>query len=142
MLILFQQISLVSPLANAVALPVVTFVVTELDLIHRDAAALSAELLVVPHQGSRTSSTAGFIGAVSPRIAVFAPGYGNRFGHPRPEIVERYAKAGIERHRTDYEGALTFNFSPGTQLAALAQRDLDRRYWHDAPLRSEQPPLD
>jgi competence protein ComEC len=115
---------------------------TELDLLRRDAAALRAELLVVPHHGSRTSSTAGFIGAVSPRIAVFTPGYRNRFGHPRPEIVERYTKSGIESHRTDYEGALTFDFNPGTRLAAVAQRDLDRRYWYDTPLRSEQPPLD
>jgi len=37
---------------------------------------------------------------------------------------------------------MTFDFNPGTRLAAVAQRDLDRRYWYDTPLRSEQPPLD
>jgi competence protein ComEC len=115
---------------------------TEIDLIRRDAASLHAELLVAPHHGSRTSSTAGFIATVSPRIAVFTPGYRNRFGHPRPEIVERYANAGIENHRTDYEGALSFEFKPGARLAAVAQRELDRRYWYDTPVRSELPPLD
>jgi competence protein ComEC len=73
---------------------------------------------------------------------VFTPGYRNRFGHPRPEIVEHYAKAGIESHRTDYEGALSFDVNPGTRLAWVAQRDLDRRYRYDTPLRSELPPLD
>ena len=115
---------------------------TEADLIRRSVASLGAELLVVPHHGSRSSSTIGFITAVSPRIAVFTPGYRNRFGHPRPEIVERYAKAGIPSYRTDYEGALTFAFESGVPLAAVAQRDLDRRYWYDAPVRSELPPLD
>ncbi|HSS71398.1 MAG TPA: DNA internalization-related competence protein ComEC/Rec2 [Casimicrobiaceae bacterium] len=115
---------------------------TEADLIRRDAASLGAELLVVPHHGSRSSSTPGFITAVSPRIAVFTPGYRNRFGHPRPEIVDRYAKARIPTYRTDYDGALSFAFEPGVPLAAIAQRDIDRRYWYDAPVRSELPPLD
>ncbi|MEP6657443.1 MAG: DNA internalization-related competence protein ComEC/Rec2, partial [Betaproteobacteria bacterium] len=47
-------------------------------------AALRSEVLVVPHHGSRTSSTAAFITAVAPRVAIFTPGYRNRFGHPRP----------------------------------------------------------
>ena len=115
---------------------------TEADLIRREAASLGAELLVVPHHGSRSSSTPGFIAAVSPRIAVFTPGYRNRFGHPRPEIVERYARAGIPSYRTDYDGALSFAFEAGVPLAAIAQRNIDRHYWYDAPVRSELPPLD
>src|SRR5262249_50708122 len=83
---------------------------TEADLVRRDSAALRAQLLVVPHHGSRTSSTSAFIAAVAPRVAVFTPGYRNRFGHPRSEIVERYAAAGVPTYRTDYEGALTFEF--------------------------------
>jgi hypothetical protein len=37
---------------------------------------------------------------------------------------------------------LSFEFKPGARLAAVAQRDLDRRYWYDTPVRSELPPLD
>ncbi len=115
---------------------------TEADLIRRDAAALHANLLVVPHHGSRTSSTPAFIAAVAPDVAVFTPGYRNRFGHPRPEIVARYADAGIRTYRTDYEGALTFAFESGATLAAHRERDVDRRYWRAAPLRGDLPPLD
>jgi competence protein ComEC len=85
----------------------------------------------VPHHGSRTSSTEAFIAAVAPDVAVFTPGYRNRFGHPRPEIVARYAGAGIPTHRTDYEGALGFAVEPGTSFAPRREREADRRYWSD-----------
>jgi competence protein ComEC len=114
---------------------------TEADLIRRDGAALHADLLIVPHHGSRTSSTTAFIAAVAPGAAVFTPGYRNRFGHPRPEIVARYAEAGIPTYRTDYEGALTFAFEPGARLAPRREREADPRYWRDTPQRGA-PPLD
>ena len=67
----------------------------EQELVRRDPAALKADVLLVPHHGSRTSSTPAFIAAVAPDIAVYTPGYRNRFGHPRPDIVARYDGAGI-----------------------------------------------
>jgi competence protein ComEC len=115
---------------------------TEADLVRRDAGSLRADLLVVPHHGSRTSSTPTFIAAVTPAVAVFTPGYRNRFGHPRPEIIARYADAGVRTYRTDYDGALTFAFAPGATLVPRVERDVDRRYWRDTPLRGEQPPLE
>jgi competence protein ComEC len=115
---------------------------SEGELLRRDAASLRVDLLVVPHHGSRTSSTAEFIAAVSPSIAVFTPGYRNRFGHPRAEVVERYAAAGVASYRTDYEGALDFAFERGTPPVVSAQRDVDRRYWYDRPVRAPLPPLD
>jgi competence protein ComEC len=57
---------------------------SEADLIDRDPASLSSQLLVVPHHGIRSSSTPEFIAAVAPQVAVFTPGYRNRFGHPPP----------------------------------------------------------
>ena len=96
----------------------------------------------MPHHGSRTSSTPAFIAAVAPQVAVFTPGYRNRFGHPRPEIVARYADAAVRTYRTDYEGALTFAFAPGATLVPRSERDVDRRYWRDAALRGEQAPLE
>ena len=108
---------------------------TESELLHRSAAKLAADVLVVPHHGSRTSSTPDFIGAVHPAFAVFTPGYRNRFGHPRPQIVERYVAAQARRYRTDYAGALTFSFARGVSPAPRSERQFNRRYWHDAPLR-------
>jgi len=114
----------------------------ELELVWRDPAALKSDVLLVPHHGSRTSSTAAFIATVAPEIAVYTPGYRNRFGHPRPEIVARYDRAGVRGYRTDYDGALTFSFAPGSSRAPRAERADDRRYWREAPVRGDAPPLD
>jgi competence protein ComEC len=102
-------------------------------LLRTDPSALRADVLVVPHHGSRTSSTPAFIHAVAPRIAVFACGYRNRFGHPRPEIVARYAAQSVPMSRTDMEGAVTLSFAPGTPLLPTSARVERRRYWMDAP---------
>ncbi len=107
----------------------------ELELVRRDAEALRADVLLVPHHGSLTSSTPAFIAAVSPEIAVYTPGYRNRFGHPRPAVVARYDAAGIRTFRTDYDGALTFTFAAGASRLPRAEREHDRRYWRDAVVR-------
>ncbi len=115
---------------------------TEADLIRRDPTSLRADVLVVPHHGSRTSSTPGFIAAVQPEMAAFTPGYRNRFGHPRQEIVERYSAAGVRGFRTDYDGALTFTFAHGASREPRLEREHDRHYWREAPRREVLPSLD
>jgi competence protein ComEC len=94
-------------------------------------------VLVVPHHGSRTSSSPAFVAATNPRHAVFTPGYRNRFGHPRPDVLARYAAAGARVHRTDYDGAVTFAFAPGVSTSPKLERLERRRYWSEAPLRDE-----
>lgn len=111
-------------------------------LLAHDSAALRSDLLIVPHHGSRTSSTPAFIAAVRPAVAVYTPGYRNRFGHPRPEIVARYAAAGIRAYRTDYDGALSFAFGEPDALTPVRARERERRYWRDAPVREALPPLE
>ncbi|MFB3817050.1 MAG: DNA internalization-related competence protein ComEC/Rec2, partial [Candidatus Methylomirabilales bacterium] len=54
-----------------------------------------AAVLKVPHHGSRTSSSAAFLDAVRPEVALISAGYRNRFRHPHPEVLERYAARGI-----------------------------------------------
>jgi competence protein ComEC len=114
----------------------------ELELVRRDAGMLKADVLLVPHHGSRTSSTPAFIAAVEPGIAVFAAGYRNRFGHPRPDVVARYDRAGSKSYRTDLDGALTFTFAPGAPYAPRAEREHDRRYWREVPARKPRTALD
>ncbi|MCS7173965.1 MAG: DNA internalization-related competence protein ComEC/Rec2 [Armatimonadetes bacterium] len=68
---------------------------------------LRADVLKIPHQGSRTSSTEEFLREVAPRIAVLSVGARNPFGHPHPQILRRYARLGVRVYRTDEEGAVT-----------------------------------
>ena len=68
---------------------------------------IKADVLKVPHHGSRTSSTLDFISAVSPGIAVMSVGYGNPFNFPHREVVERYRRLNTKVMRTDIFGAIT-----------------------------------
>jgi competence protein ComEC len=65
-----------------------------------------ALVLKVPHHGSRTSSGALLTAATRPRLAVVSSGARNPFGHPHPEILERYRRAGTLVLRTDRDGSV------------------------------------
>jgi competence protein ComEC len=62
--------------------------------------------LKVPHHGSLTSSAAAFVAAMRPTIAVVSAGRSNHFGHPVPEVLDRYESMGAEVFRTDRDGAV------------------------------------
>jgi len=70
-------------------------------LLHRNAAALRADVLKVGHHGSSTSTTDAFLAAVSPRVALVSVGAKNSYGHPSPDVMHRLAAAGAEVLRTD-----------------------------------------
>jgi hypothetical protein len=63
-------------------------------------------VLKVPHHGSKSSSTAPFLDALQPRLAIVSAGRGNRYGHPAPAALARYAARGTEVFRTDQDGAI------------------------------------
>ncbi len=65
-----------------------------------------ANILKVAHHGSNSSSSTGFLLAVSPAMAVMSVGKDNTFRHPRPEIVRRYESLRIPVRRTDLEGTI------------------------------------
>ena len=80
---------------------------------------LRADALVLPHHGSRTSSSAAFLEAVEPGVAIASVGAGNPHGHPHPEVVARYA--GIALYRTDEHGDVTLR-SDGERLWVRSSR--------------------
>lgn len=84
--------------------------------------ALASEILKVPHHGSRTSSTAAFVEAVAPQVAVASLGFHNRFHFPAPEVVQRYAEQGGRVLQTDQAGAVTV-VSDGQNYKILPQHD-------------------
>jgi competence protein ComEC len=93
---------------------------------------LRAEVVLVPHHGARTSSSPEFVAAAAPRWAVVSAGYRNRFGHPRPEVLERYRAAGAAILRTDRDGAVTVRLLQ-SGVSAHAERAVRARYWRAAP---------
>lgn len=76
-------------------------------ILCENAKELGVEVVKVPHHGSRTSSTAAFVAAASARHAVVSVGAENRFGHPAPEVLERWRSLGSRLWRTDSCGAVT-----------------------------------
>ena len=102
----------------------------EAELIARDAAALAADVLLVPHHGSRTSSSAQFLAAVRPAAVVIPVGYRNRFAHPNAGVLSRLA--GFALYRTDRDGAVSVCLS-SEGVGIRGERQARRRYWHDAP---------
>jgi competence protein ComEC len=110
----------------------------EANLVTQDTDALRADVLLVPHHGSKSSSTDEFLDTVQPRIALLPVGYRNRFGHPHRDVMARYEARGIKVHRTDWEGALTLKFSADAKGVPTIEshRRVVKRYWHSLPLQS------
>ncbi|RZS58007.1 ComEC/Rec2 family competence protein [Sphaerotilus mobilis] len=92
---------------------------------------LRAELMLVPHHGSRTSSTDAWLAAVQPRLALVQAGHLNRYGHPSAEVMARYRAHGIGVIRTDRCGAWHWR-SASDRLPAPegCERWRRYRYWH------------
>jgi competence protein ComEC len=89
----------------------------------RDAGqAVAADVLKVPHHGSRTSSTPELIDAVSPALAVMSLGWRNQFHFPAPEVVARYAARDARVLRTDRDGAISLVIAPDGRLTVRCER--------------------
>lgn len=97
-------------------------------LVARMRDALRADILLVPHHGSKTSSTEPFLDSVEPRVAVFQVGYRNRFHHPNPGVWARYEARHIELARSDTDGAVRIG-EEGAAWSLERYRDTHRRYW-------------
>jgi len=98
----------------------------------RETVSLAADLVVVPHHGSRTSSGGDFVSAVSARYAVVSAGYGNRWGFPKPDVVSRWRDSGATLLSTGDVGAVSARYCADAPLPRLRlERETRRRYWHD-----------
>jgi competence protein ComEC len=95
------------------------------------AAEIGADVLVVPHHGSLTSSSPSFVAAVSPRLALFPVGYRNRYGFPKPAVVQRYAERQVRMLDTAQHGAIEIQLGDTVGLTAIStHRQQAARYWH------------
>lgn len=109
----------------------------ENDLLRAAPQGLAADVLVVPHHGSKTSSTVDFVAAVQPSVAIFTVGYRNRFGHPKQAVVERYEQIGSQAYRSDQDGAVLLNFFSKNGITITRWRSQARHYWQDTTALAE-----
>lgn len=95
-------------------------------------APLAADALLVPHHGSKTSSSDAFLAAVQPKIALVQAAYRSRFGHPAPIVVQRLREHGARVVDSAHCGAATWQSD--APEAVRCEREVGRRYWqHDPP---------
>jgi competence protein ComEC len=90
---------------------------------------LAADVVVVPHHGSATSSSPPFVAAVGARYAIVSAGHANRWGFPRADVRERWERSGARMVVTGDSGAVTVALAPDG-VALTAERDRRHRYWH------------
>ena len=100
----------------------------EKQLVSRWGDALHATVLVVPHHGSKTSSTQAFINTVNPRFTLFPFGYKNRYRHPNQQVVERYRLHRSHLLDSPTHGAITVKLrEQGIDVSGYRQEQ--QRYW-------------
>jgi competence protein ComEC len=96
---------------------------------------VGADLLKVPHHGSRTSSSTELLDAVRPRVGVISLGWRNQFHFPAPEVLARYAARGVTVLRTDRDGAITVRLAPDRGLSFACERGCPPPQLSPAPRR-------
>lgn len=97
---------------------------------------ISADLLLVPHHGSDTSSSLDFLAAVRPTLALIPVGSDNRFGMPRPIVLRRYERYGVTLHDTAGSGAIDLRLGQRVELRQRQRQDRPRYWRHAGPDRS------
>ncbi|MEO6698764.1 MAG: DNA internalization-related competence protein ComEC/Rec2 [Paraperlucidibaca sp.] len=96
-----------------------------------------ADLLLLGHHGSKTSSTMSWLQAVAPREVIATVGYRNRFHHPHPTVQQRVAGLGLPLHRSDDSGLLRYEFLEAGQWPTVQHwRLVDQHYWRPRPALS------
>lgn len=106
--------------------------ISEMQLLSRHGAEkLKARVLVVPHHGSKTSSTWPFLEAVRPELALIQAGWQNQFGHPHKQVTDRFNAMGIQWFNTAQNGAMKWNFQHNSPAPVATKASEARQtYWH------------
>jgi len=105
--------------------------IVESRLLREQKEKLAADLLLVPHHGSKTSSSTEFIDAVSPTLALIGVGHRNRFGLPREEVLQRYRERGVAIADTATAGAITIRLTADGVSPPREERQRRQRVWRE-----------
>jgi competence protein ComEC len=110
----------------------------EAELLRAYPQQLRSDLIVAPHHGSNSSSTAEFVTAIDPQWVLFSTGYKNSYGFPKPEVVQRWRAQGAKLLNTAESGAIEFHLAPGKKNPEpRLYGELNREYgqWDEIGLR-------
>jgi competence protein ComEC len=91
---------------------------------------LAADILLLGHHGSKSSTSQRFLATVNPKVAIASVGYLNRYRHPAQVVVDRLTEHGVLLLQSDVEGALTLTLNGSDQLPEISSWRYQRRhYW-------------
>lgn len=92
---------------------------------------LSADILVAPHHGSKTSSTENFVAAVAPKYVLFPTGEDNRYHFPNLSVIKRYEKIHAALFNTAKTGAITFIIKNNQLVPPICYRSIHKHFWNN-----------
>jgi competence protein ComEC len=90
----------------------------------------SVDVVIVPHHGSRSSSSEDFVVRTSPAWAIVSAGYLNRWNFPRGEVVARWQSVGASVLNTADAGAIQFRLGADSVPSPTRWRTQRQRFWH------------
>jgi len=92
---------------------------------------VKADIVIIPHHGSKSSSTMAFTHAVKPVYTINSSGYLNRYDFPNEQVKSRWQATGSKFLDTASEGAIQLNFDEkGRLVNVVSTREQNRRYWY------------
>lgn len=95
---------------------------------------LGADVVIVPHHGSTTSSSVPFVDSVNPVVAIVSASYRNRWGLPKQAVVDRWRAVGAEWLNTATSGAVYLRVCAGKGIVEVREERRERsRFWHAGP---------
>jgi len=95
---------------------------------------IKADILLVPHHGSRTSSTPAFIDYVDPQLAIFTAGFSNQYGFPKADVLARYQQHGCQLLQTGHVGQISINFTADDYKIATYRQQM-APFWYNRLFR-------
>lgn len=98
-------------------------------LLHEYGKTLESSVLVAPHHGSKTSSTAAFIDTVNPETVLFPVGYRNRYNLPNDKVKSRYRRRAVANFNTAKHGAIMYRFTEDKINGPITWRQHDHKIW-------------
>ena len=100
-------------------------------LLARSGVLSQADIVLIPHHGSRTSSSDLFVSTLRPKVAIVSAGFGNRWGFPKDDIVRAWTNTGAEVLNTATSGAISYRICQDDGIRPLGlDRRLTAKFWN------------